>query len=572
MTVSNPLSPEDAIRQAVAAEQAGDPLRAGLLYDAVASRVPGHEAAAAGLARLASRARDATRRLPKAAVEALHTLLRTGHAAEAEAHARALAQKLPDAVPPYLVLGEAFLAQGKAEAALTVLGHAARVSPGHVDILVALAKAQRAEGQDEAAIATLTAARRHAPRNPLVLSMLGETYRQSGLTDEAHEALDAVVRAFPDHPAGYGNRGQLLFDMGRMADAERDFETMLRLQPTAGVAHRMLTVIRRHGPDDPHTDAMRALLDRPDLGAEDRVHIEFAMAKVMEDTGAHDRVFAHLNAGNGLHRRAIRYNQQAQLATIDMIRKLASAPFVERMAALGSTDERPVFIVGMPRSGTSLAEQILSSHSRVAGAGELQLLSQRFGPWLKRGRFSPEDLTALGAEYAGLLDRLAPGAARVVDKMPFNYVWLGFIAGAFPRARIIHMRRDPMDTCLSIYKLMFGDTGMGFAYDQQELGRYYLAYAETMDHWRRELPDRFIECRYEDLVADQEGESRRLIEYCGLDWEDGVLDFHRTDRAVRTASGTQVRRKIYNSSVAAWRRYEKDLAPLRQVLAPLLDQ
>ncbi len=289
------------------------------------------------------------------------------------------------------------------------------------------------------------------------------------------------------------------------------------------------------------------------------------------DAGDGERAFAHLDRGNSLQRSRISFDLDAHLTAPEAMAAAFDASTVQRLAGGGHGSDRPVFVIGMPRSGTTLVEQILASHPKVHGAGELQLLGQLAGRLPRAGEglieaLTPDELGRLGAEYDGRLQALASGAARIVDKMPGNFLFAGLIRLMLPNARIIHCVRDPLDTCLSCYATRF-TTANPFAYDQRELALHYRAYARLMQHWRTVLPaDGFTEVRYEDVVADLEGETRRLLAFCGLDWDDRCLEFHQTRREVRTASSSQVRRPLYSSSVRRAQAVAGHLGPLIEAL------
>ncbi|EKV26557.1 hypothetical protein C882_2330 [Caenispirillum salinarum AK4] len=569
--MTQPPSPERTLALAKAAERNDDPMKAALLFDALASAGQHEAEAKAGLDRLAERAEQAEQALPAEAVDALRTLCHEGAVQEAEAQARALAEKLPDALPLYEVLGEVFLAQRKPEAASAVLAHAARVQPDDPGRHEALADAAWTAGLEDEALEAMEQAAALAPDDAVLKTNLARMYQAAGRLEDALAAYDAVVALAPHQAPAFNNRGQLYFDMGRMAEAERDFEEAVRLRPTLGNAHRMLAAQRRYTAGHPHMEAMRTVLGKGDLAPDERTHVEFALAKALEDIGAYDEAFALLRTANDRQRQAIGGDGADRAAAMRHAARLFVEPLLSRMIPQPSPDERPIFIVGMPRSGTSLAEQILASHPAVEGAGEVALIGKTLGRWLTDGRITPDASPRLIAEYGRLLDRhTGPETLRVVDKMPFNFIWLAWIARAFPNARIIHMQRDPMDVGLSIYKTLFSDSDFSFGFDLQDIAAVHLACHDLMAEHRRLLGDRVFTCRYEDLVSDQEGQSRRLLAHCGLEWDERVLDFHKTRRAVRTASATQVRRRMYTSSVKAWQKYGDHLAPLRDALAPIL--
>jgi hypothetical protein len=307
--------------------------------------------------------------------------------------------------------------------------------------------------------------------------------------------------------------------------------------------------------------------------------LQFALGKAYADLGDHERSFQHLLQANAQKRQQIAYDEAATLAAFGRIHGAFTAELIAAKHALGHPSSLPIFIVGMPRSGTTLTEHILASHPAVFGAGELDHFYQEVvtriwnpadiaapslsgvtGPHLRKG----------AARYLAKLGRAAPAAERIVDKMPSNFRFLGLIHLALPNARIIHVRRDPLDTCISCFSVHFaGDHP--YAYDLGELGRYYRAYERLMEHWRRLLPPHvLLEIRYEDLVADLDREARRIVAHCGLEWNASCLDFHATQRSVRTASARQVRQPLYQSSIGRWRQYGQHLAPLLLTFADSL--
>jgi tetratricopeptide (TPR) repeat protein len=336
--------------------------------------------------------------------------------------------------------------------------------------------------------------------------------------------------------------------------------------------------MKRFKPGDHRLPALQSLLDRVDrLDQDKEIAAHFAMGKALADLGDYDTAFHHLQVANALKRTTFAYDEAQRLAAMKHVADRFTPEFFRAHADHGDTSWSPIFIVGMPRSGTTLLEQVLASHSQVFGAGELEAFKDAIGQCAKAQRVAPaypdligsmssEQITELGRSYTKQVRALAPEAPRIVDKMPLNFLFVGLIHLALPKAKIIHIRRDPLDTCVSCFSLLF--TGhQPFAYDLGELGRYYRGYEEVMSHWHRVLPpDVMIDVQYEALVEDLEGTSRRALEHCGLPWEDSCRDFQQTRRPVRTASLMQVREPLYRTSLGSWRRYEKFLGPLRQAL------
>lgn len=341
----------------------------------------------------------------------------------------------------------------------------------------------------------------------------------------------------------------------------------------------------RYSFPDEDVRRIEALLLSADMRPDDRSRLYFAIGNLFDKQGRWTEAFSNYESGNQLRkeieaRRGVVFDPEAHRHEVDQIIRFFTKDYFTRVASHGVDSELPVFIVGMPRSGTTLAEQILASHSKVFGAGELQnipLLIHRLGQRLRSRPFIyPQSLqafnahitSAVAADYLKELRRLDANAARIVDKMPFNFLHLGLIATLFPKARIIHCRRDPIDTCLSCYFQNFGNPAP-FTLDLRHLGLYFREYERLMAHWAAVLPMPIFDLRYENLIDDQETVSRELIAFCGLEWEPQCLRFHETNRPVRTASVAQVKQPVYRRSIGRWQRYEAHLRPLFEVLAGL---
>jgi hypothetical protein len=362
--------------------------------------------------------------------------------------------------------------------------------------------------------------------------------------------------------------------LGGIEEARTIFEKAIVLAPMTGRYYRALFNIRRASPEDKYFASMVALArGMASLPVAEQMELHFALGKAYADLGQHERSFHHLLAGNALKRQTIVYDEPRRLASFDRIRTVFTQGLMNARRGVGAQSDVPIFIVGMLRSGTTLIEQILASHPKVFGAGELHDLSKLAAglesvddttlsfPEIVR-KLSNEDLGRFGGSYLNAVVAKAPGVERITDKMPGNFSLIGLIHMALPNAKIIHMRRDPIDTCLSCFSILFS-TGQPHTYDLAELGRYYRAYETLMEHWRRVLPAGvMLELRYEDLVSDTERQARGVIAHCGLDWDDSCLAFHTTRRAVRTASAIQVRQPIYRTSVGRSRFYTELLRPL----------
>jgi hypothetical protein len=368
----------------------------------------------------------------------------------------------------------------------------------------------------------------------------------------------------------------LLLELGRAEDAGQAVEQALALDPRSARAWYILTLSRRMAAGG-FPGMLELARDIEALDVDEQIHLRFAMAKAFEDVGQLDQWAVHLRAGSQLKRAGLAYDETAVLDRLERTRAAFSAARLSRAGAASEGSAAPVLIVGMPRSGSTLIEQILASHPAVVTTGEtdhwasaLARLEQEIGVELA----SPEAQAALPAPPLRRLGELyldqinaadRPGAV-IVNKTLENFRFLGLIRLALPRARIVHVRRDAIDTCLSCWSKLFADS-LPYTYDLGELGRYYQAYAALMAHWREALPEgAMLEVQYEELVADLEGESRRILAHCGLAWDERCLEFHDSARWVHTASAAQVRRPLYTGSVGRWRAYEPYLKPLLDTL------
>ena len=411
--------------------------------------------------------------------------------------------------------------------------------------------------------------------NPASAAAHGNLSAALQLLGRHEEALTHAERALalaPGFAEAHHGRGTILRTLGRLDEARQALERAIDLAPRRAEFYRSLAEAKHFTDDDPHRALIETLAgDMAALPAEDRVHLHFALGKVYDDLGEHKRAFSHLLAGNALKRRQLAYDEAAVLGRLNRFRTLFSAEIIGERAGQGEPSPAPIFIIGMPRSGTSLVEQMLASHPKIHGAGELgdfeaavAALGASDGVPVDIG---PAELREIGSDYLARVAARVPQAERITDKMPANFRFAGLIHLALPGARIIHMQRDPVDTCLSCFSILFGGD-QPFAYDLGELGRYYAAYQRLMQHWRRVLPPGImLDVQYEALVEDFEVQARRVLAHCGLEWDEASRDFHKTQRPVHTASAVQVRQPLYRSSIGRWRPPEEALRPLLDALA-----
>jgi len=501
-----------------------------------------------------------------------HALRRQGREQEAEReYARAIEA---DRAGPEACKALASLCYGQMRygEALRLYETAIRLAPKDAIAHVRLGDIQYIVGRTEDALDSYQKALDLDPASPEALVGLGHVYSRKAMTDEAIDAYRRALAIRPDAEAAYNGLGNVYGDLGEFDRAAECYRHALALDPEFTPAYRHIHQLGRSAFGDEDLERMQALFEQYSRDNHRRLDLAFALSMVHAERGDHEQSIQYLLTANALARREVDYSLEADEREFREIAATFSSEFIRQHAAAGCDDETPIFIVGMPRSGTSLVEQILSSHPHVHGAGELSSLSDIFMQWctecagtlsLSRcmARLQDGHLTEMGRAYVRALRQHDPDAPRITDKMPHNFHHVGLIRLILPRARIIHCRRDPMDTCLSIFRQHFPHRHL-YARDLKELGGYYRLYLELMTHWEEVLPGCLHTLRYEDLVAQPERTTRELLEACGLAWDDACLDFHTTQRRVATASNVQVRQKLYTSSVGGWRRYGQHLQPL----------
>ncbi|HXZ00934.1 MAG TPA: sulfotransferase [Stellaceae bacterium] len=489
-------------------------------------------------------------------------------------HARRAVAGAPGLLGPYVFAALAEANLGRNEAALDWLDRALALAPQSVPVLIARADVLRKLDRLEEGLGACRAALALEPENGEARNGLGLLCHALGRDEEALDAFDRACRLLPQPGIALANKAMVLLELGRRGEGLAFLDRALASDPELAAAWYTRADAKTFAADDPDIAAMERLLRshpehrrRPE---QERILLHYALGKAYLDAKDAPRAFAHLNQGSRLKRAGLAYDAEAVSREMTAIADAFPATLFQRFADAGASSEMPVFVIGMPRSGTTLVEQILASHPLVHGGGEPRhverLIRELGGAYPTTvATLPPERIAALGRRYLALTAP-APGALRFTDKMPNNFLHAGLIHLMLPGARIIHCRRDSVDTCLSCYSKLF-TTGQEFSYDMAELGRYYRSYLALMAHWRSVLPaERFIEVDYERVVEDLEGEARRLIEFCGLAWDDACLRFHETARAVRSASMNQVRQPLYRSSVGRWQAFREELGPLLAAL------
>lgn len=456
---------------------------------------------------------------------------------EAEAKTRVLLKKAPDRPEILNLMGSIAATSDRPHEALQFFTRALELNPRKTSILKNLGKAQLRAGEVESALQTFKRLLDAAPDDPTAHRRVAAAQRHAGDNDGARETVEKALERFP--------------------------EDVFLLE--------FLAIVKKYDqPDHPDILRLTELLKSGKLNKEGVRKLSISAARSLEKTGDPARSIRAFKHGNALRKEELDYDFSRDKKVFDKIRANFDAP----LEPLGADDDwpKPIFIVGMPRSGTSLMEQILASHSQVFGAGELgwwnnntQAKLMELGPTRKL-KYRPEELTEMRNGYRALLKSLSNGEKYVTDKMPMNFRWIGLMSAVFPEAPILHMCRDPRATCWSVFKLPFPAGGLGFTFDANDVVKFYGEYRSLMDFWDEVLPGRVSHVSYEHLTENQESETRRLLELCNLPWEDATLEFHKSKRSVATASTSQVREKMYKGSSEAWREFAPYLPELFDAL------
>jgi tetratricopeptide (TPR) repeat protein len=505
---------------------------------------------------------------------ALH---RQGARADAITHYQRALELDPSHAEAHANLGSVLERQGKYKEAEGHYRTAIEQKPGYAEAYCSLGSVLLKEERAEDAILALEKAIELRPTAAIAYNNLGNALQDQERYDAAIANYRKALEIDPDLAAAHANLGVIKRIHGHLDAAAKLYRRALKLQEDLIPALRAVTQVKTYRRRDKHVNIMERLLQDEDLDENYRSELCFALAKVNDDLGKYEDAFSYAEQGNTIEAKKSKFNAAIHSRFVDRTIATFSDDFFAQRRSFGSNSELPVFIVGLPRTGTTLVEQVLASHPVVFGAGELRQISELTADLRKKARVSkgyPEGLLELGepaclrlaGAYLRDLRRLGGDAERVTDKMPFNFARLGFISLLFPKARIIHCRRHPADVFVSGYFLRFKHS-IPFTRQQEDFAKYHRNYERVMAHWRQVLPVQMLEIDYEDMVADTEAVSRRLIAHCGLDWDDSCLEFYRNLRPVRTGSTAQVRQPIYQESVGRWHHYEQFLEPLMDALA-----
>jgi len=498
---------------------------------------------------------------------------------EAEHYLSLALRSTPDSPNLLNDLGIVKLQQQAYQAAVGFLQRALAIDPTHSDALnniIAAFSGSRELGKAKIYLQRLMQVK------PFSAQVYVKAANISLALNELEQAIRCgrkAVKLAPHQTAARLSLADSLEASGRFKQAKFQYLTLLAREPDQVIALSKMLSLRGTHIDEQHERQAQQLLKSNELKDSERARIHLGLAKYYDHRQKYDRAFEHLQAGNAVKFRKHSFDSNLFTQAVDLLISTFTLEYFPSVPILGIRSSRPVFIVGMPRSGTTLVEQVLASHSQIAAGGELSTITN-FAAQMTRsgvaypGRVRELDANAIEQMAQQYLDKLATisrGEALVTDKMPFNYMHLGLIVTLFPNARIIHCRRDALDTCLSCYFTTFSEY-LQFASRLETLGRYYLDYRRLMAHWGRVLPVPMLEVEYERLVDNTEETIRGILSFCGVEWESGCMQFYRTERGIRTPSRWQVRQPIYGSSVGRWRNYEQHLGPLRGILSPALEE
>ena len=474
----------------------------------------------------------------------------------------------PDYDEAYFNLGVAFHQTGQLGEAINSYERAISIRHAYPTAHNNLGLIALSQGQLDNALKSFEWAVAYSPEYAEAHNSLGAALQELKQFEKAKVSFKKAVALNPQYAQGLHNLAILSEIINLPDEASEYYEKALAVEPNYAEAYRNQSRTKKYKKNDPQIAQMQSIYSNDNLSISDKVHINFALAKVNEDLGNQKDFFKHLDEGSRLRKKQLNYNiNETEEFHSSLIRLFSEDKPKIKQLSLGPLDIRPIFIVGMPRSGTSLVEQIISSHHSVHGAGELNNFKNIVTPALKnyignlKNTVNEDDLLSIRSNYIKSLEDLNVSEKIITDKMPVNFRMIGLILTAIPEAKIIHLTRDPKATCWSNYKHYFANEN-GFTFDQEDLARFFILYQELMGFWHKSFPNKIHDISYERLTTHQEDETQKLLKYCELDWDNNCLNFHKNTRAVHTASASQVRQKMYQGSSDAWKKYEKFLQPL----------
>jgi tetratricopeptide (TPR) repeat protein len=536
--------------------------------------------------------------LTREQIESVISLYSSGNFNQAINRIKELNNDYPNVPILFNILGACYKAIGDMEGAIQMFDTATKIKPNYAEAFFNLAVIHQEQKGYEDAISSYKKAIEANPKYPdahnnlgiIYLNLneldfaieyfelaikhksdfaeahnnLGSAYQEKGNLKSSINSYKKAIKLKPNYTQAFNNLGILNQKKGNLIDSKLNYENAIVIDPSYVSAHFNLTALKNYTDDmDPQVIQMKTLLSSSEVSQSDRIKLNFALSKVNEDIDDKEKMFQFLDEGNRLRKLELNFAFDDSDKYNSLVKDLFPLPIENKI----SSKICPIFIVGMPRSGTSLVEQIISSHPNVFGGGELKYLTEILIPLFQNGSATKDNLTeeilfSIRENYEKKLDSLNFSQNNITDKWPLNFRNIGFILSAFPDAKIIHINRDPVATCWSIYKHYFSGDGNGWAYNLNDISKFYLMYKDLMDFWNHSFPDKIFNLSYEDLTKNQKKQTESLLEYCNLEWNEDCLNFQNNARSVDTASSVQVRQKMYQGSSETWKKYEDYLEPL----------
>ena len=474
----------------------------------------------------------------------------------------------PNYAEAYFNIGVIYYEISQLNQAINFYLKAIEANPGYSDVHNNLGIAYLDLRQLDKAIKHLELAISFRPEFPEAHNNLGSAYQEKGNLDAAINSYKRAITLMNNFAQAHNNLGIIMEKTGKFDDALLSYSNAIQYDPKNVSAHFNLSYIKTFIEKDSQVEQMHSILSSNSINEIDRARLCFALARVYEDLGDSEKLFEYLDQGNSLRKQELNFSFNSSNNNNNYLKNIFTNSNCHDLDRPKVSQINPIFIVGMPRSGTTLLEQIISSHHKVHGAGELKNLNEILIPLFQNQLNSTDSIItneivySIRDKYIESLLNLNTKEKTITDKWPLNFRYIGFILCAFPNARIIHSKRDSKATCWSIYKHFFSDNANGWAYDLNDIADFYLLYEELMSFWHELFPERIYDISYENLVNNQEHETRKLIEYCELDWDENCLNFHKNKRVVGTASVSQVRREMFQGSSEIWKKYQGYLEPL----------
>ena len=484
----------------------------------------------------------------------------------------------PDYSDAFNNLANVLIELEKTKEAIQYLNQAIKIKPDLAMAYYNLGRCYKKLNQNEEAIKNYKESIKIQPNLAMSYNNIGVIFKSIGKIEEAIRYYKKASELKPDFSEAFNNLGGTLMGLGKFDDAINYINKAISINPNLMEAHRHLSLIIKYNINHPHLNLMKKEINKKNITDEQKIHLSFAIGKALEDSHDYKNAFKHLYNANKLKRRSINYSIDDEKKNNLALQKIFSKKLFDKLKRkdYGYKEKVPIFIVGMPRSGSTLVEQILSSHSKVFGTGEVEILDHLIKKYfnIQKEIIFQEDpfnidkslFNKIGEEYIITIKKFSNLAEKITDKNLLNFRWIGLIKIILPNAKIIHCERNPKDNCLSIFKNFFARNTVDYSYDLVELAEYFNLYSNLMKHWNILLPDFIYNISYDKLINGQKFETEKLLNFCNLKWEDDCLNFHKNKRFIGTASVTQSRQPIYKHSLESWKRYKNELKPLIETL------